>query len=92
MPLLAVIVAAYFLITQVIIPNSKYNDAVALMDAGQYEEAIVAFEAMDGIRTALIKRSIYDEYLTEKLKQRKPVWLALFFTNIYYLLRKNWLS
>lgn len=49
-PLLAVIVAAYFLTTLVIIPNAKYNKAVALMDAGQYEEAIAAFEAMDGYK------------------------------------------
>lgn len=37
-------------LTSVIIPNSKYNDAVALMEAGQYEDAIVAFEAMDGYK------------------------------------------
>ena len=47
-----VIVVIVFLVvlTSVIIPNSKYNDAVALMEAGQYEDAIVAFEAMDGYK------------------------------------------
>lgn len=45
----AVIVFLY-LLTSVIIPNAKYNDAVALMDAGQYEDAIIAFEAMDGYK------------------------------------------
>ena len=34
----------------VIIPNNKYNAAVALMNNGQYEEAITAFEAMDGYK------------------------------------------
>ena len=34
----------------VIIPNSQYNDAVSLMESGQYEDAIVAFEAMDGYK------------------------------------------
>lgn len=48
--LLAVGVAAYFAVTKVIIPNGKYNDAVALMEVGQYEEAITAFEAMDGYK------------------------------------------
>ncbi len=38
-----VIIAAALLTTKVIIPNGKYNDAVALMDAGQYEDAIAAF-------------------------------------------------
>ena len=32
----------------VIHPNSQYNDAIALMDAGNYEEAISAFEKLDG--------------------------------------------
>lgn len=54
-PLLAVIVAAYFLITQVIIPNVQYNNAVDLMDAGQYEEAIAAFEAMDGYKDSVMQ-------------------------------------
>lgn len=49
-PLLAVIVAAYFLTTLVIIPTVKYNKAVDLMDAGQYEEAIAAFMAMEGYK------------------------------------------
>lgn len=38
------------LVTMVIIPNSKYNNAVALMEAEKYAEAIVAFEAMDGYK------------------------------------------
>lgn len=48
--LLAAGVAAYFAVTKVVIPNGKYNDAVALMEAGQYTEAIAAFEAMDGYK------------------------------------------
>lgn len=47
------IVVGVLLVTQVIIPNSKYNDAVALMEAGQYEEAISAFEAMDGYKDSI---------------------------------------
>ena len=31
----------------IIIPNGKYNDAVALMNAGKYEEACRAFKGMD---------------------------------------------
>ena len=34
----------------VIIPESKYNSAVELMNSGKYDEAITAFEAMDGYK------------------------------------------
>lgn len=39
----------------VIIPNSKYDGAMALMDAGKYFEAISAFEALDGYKDSLNK-------------------------------------
>ena len=42
----AVILAAFLVITQVIIPGNQYRDAVALQQAGKYEEAIAAFEAL----------------------------------------------
>lgn len=48
--IVCVAIAFVIVLNKVIIPNGKYNDAVALMDAGQYEEAIVAFEAMDGYK------------------------------------------
>jgi tetratricopeptide (TPR) repeat protein len=38
------------LITQVIIPNNKSNNAVALMNNGNYEEAIAAFDALNGYK------------------------------------------
>ena len=34
----------------VIIPELKYNSAVELMNSGKYDEAITAFEAMDGYK------------------------------------------
>ena len=54
-PSVCAVIASVLLITNVIIPNSKYNDAVALMDAGSYEEAIAAFEAMDGYKDSIQK-------------------------------------
>ena len=45
-PAAAVCIAAILLVTQVIIPNSNYNKAKALLDAGQYDEAITAFTAL----------------------------------------------
>ena len=49
-PAVCAVVAIILLATKIIIPNSKYNNAVKLMDAGSYEEAIVAFEAMGGYK------------------------------------------
>ena len=47
---LAAVVAVVLLVTQVIIPNGKYNAAVALMENGDYEAAIAAFKALDGYK------------------------------------------
>lgn len=47
---IALIAAAVLLTTKVIIPAVKYNAAVDLMEAGQYTDAIAAFEATDGYK------------------------------------------
>ena len=47
-PIICIILAAAIVLTQVIIPNNKYNKAVALMKDGKYTEAIAAFDALDG--------------------------------------------
>ncbi len=39
-------IAGILFVTKVIIPNKNYKAAEALFDAGQYEEAITAFEAL----------------------------------------------
>ena len=53
-PILVVIaviaIASVFVVTKVVIPNGQYNNAVALMENDQYEEAIAAFEAMGGYK------------------------------------------
>ncbi len=43
-----IVIAAIIVVTQVIIPGSHYRNAVALQQAGKYEEAIKAFEALNG--------------------------------------------
>lgn len=48
--IIALILAFIIVLNTVIIPNGKYNDAIALMNEGKYEEAIAAFEALDGYR------------------------------------------
>jgi TolA-binding protein len=51
-PMVIVLLAFIIVLNAVIIPNGKYNDAIALMDAGKYEEAISAFEKLDGYKNS----------------------------------------
>lgn len=48
--LIVVILSALILLNYVIIPNSRYNRAVKLMEAGDYQNAIFAFQVLDGYR------------------------------------------
>lgn len=48
-PVVALAIFLTILFT-VIIPGNKYNAAIALKDEGKYEEAIQAFEALNGFR------------------------------------------
>lgn len=49
-PIVCACIALAVLTVTVFIPNKRYNDAVALMESGDYEAAITAFEAMDGYK------------------------------------------
>lgn len=53
--ILSVVVIAAVLLTQVIIPSGKYKEAVSYMENGNYEEAIAAFEALDGYKDSVQK-------------------------------------
>lgn len=49
-PIICACAAFCILWFAVITPNRKYNDAISLMDAGEYEEAITALEALGGYK------------------------------------------
>lgn len=49
-PILAVIIVFIIILNSVIIPSVKYNSAVKMMNNGEYEEAIKAFEELDGYK------------------------------------------
>lgn len=54
--IVAVIISLGLLLNKyVLIPLREYNDAIALMDAGQYDEAIIAFDAMGDYKDSAIK-------------------------------------
>ena len=63
-----VIIAAVLVVTKVVIPNNNYNQAVALMDNGQHEEAIAAFEALDGYKDS-VERIAACEVAIQKAEQ-----------------------
>ena len=66
--LAAAIFAVVIIVTQVIIPNNNYNRAVALMDNGQYEEAIATFEALDDYKDS-VERIAVCEIAIQKAEQ-----------------------
>lgn len=43
-PVIVAVAIFLVILTTVIIPNEKYNDAVALMEAGETAKAAIAFE------------------------------------------------
>ncbi len=52
LPIVILLVAGFFLATKVLIPNSRYNKALELAEAGQYDEAIAAFQNLGEYRDA----------------------------------------
>ena len=49
-PIIAGIIVFVIILNSVIIPSVKYNSAVKMMNNGEYEEAIKAFEELDGYK------------------------------------------
>ena len=71
-PIVCAIIAFIIVLNTVIIPNGKYNDAIALMNAGNVVEAYEALVALDGYKDSADKaNSIYGQYIVEKLKVAK---------------------
>lgn len=54
-PAVCAVIAIAVLVKFIVIPTVKYNDAISLMNAGQYEEAIAAFAALDGYKDSTQK-------------------------------------
>ena len=47
---ICIVIAFVIVLTTFIIPNGKYNDALALMDEGKYTEAVAIFEEISGYK------------------------------------------
>ncbi len=71
-PIICAIIAFIIVLNAVIIPDIKYNNAIALMNAGNNVEAYEALVALDGFKDSTDKaNSIYDKYKVEKLNVAK---------------------
>ena len=53
--MVCVIVAAAVVYNTVVLPNNKYNAAIALMEEKKYDEAIIAFKEMNGYKDSADK-------------------------------------
>ena len=65
-PIVAIAIVAVVVFTTVIQPQNEYNAAVALMEYGKYEEAITAFEAMDGYKDSVEQIVNCENGITER--------------------------
>ena len=67
-PIIVVCIAFVIVLFTVILPSIRYNKAVELYNAGQYEEAITAFEALNGYKDSAAKiKEIKPKYHKELL-------------------------
>lgn len=67
--IVCVIVAFIIVLNAVIIPNEKYGDAIALLDAGNIVEGYEALVALNGYKDSAAKaNAAFDKYKAEKLK------------------------
>ena len=64
-PIVVVVLAFIVVLNAIIIPNGRYNDALALMNAGKYEEAIASFEDLDGYKDSMDKISECETFILE---------------------------
>lgn len=76
----AAVVAGVVIIIQVVIPSVKYNSAVKLLESGQYDEAVAAFEAMGDYKDSadMITEVRYQEALYLMQNERYSEAVAAF--------------
>ncbi len=64
-PVVIVLLAFIVILNTIILPNSRYNDALALMNAGKYEEALSVFEDLNGYKDSKDKMSECETFVFE---------------------------
>lgn len=85
-PVLVVIVVAAVMISGMVKKSNAYNDALALMDAEQYEEAITAFAALDGYKDSAEQIRLAENAIAE---MKRAAELEANYNNAIQLLESN---
>lgn len=85
-PVLVVIVVAAVMISGMVKKSNAYNDALALMDAEQYEEAITAFTALDGYKDSAEQIRLAENAIAE---MKRAAELEDNYNNAIQLLESN---
>ena len=57
-PIISVVLIFFMILSNVIVPNSKYNAAIKLMEEGDYEQAICIFESVNNYKDSKEKIQI----------------------------------
>lgn len=70
-PIIVACIAFVIVLTTVIIPSSKYNSAISLIEEGKYVEAYEALIDLNYKDSAAKAKEIYGQYKAEKLKTAK---------------------
>ncbi len=71
LPILAVVIAAIVVVTKVILPGNAYKNAAALYDAGKYEEAADAFEALGDYKDSAAQIKACEDAIAEAERAAK---------------------
>ena len=75
-PILAVVIVFIIILNSVIIPSVKYNSAVKMMNNGEYEEAIAAFEELDGYKESKNQIKALKTKVIKAVNVGDKVWLG----------------
>ncbi len=70
-PIVVACIAFLIVLTKVIIPSSKYNSAISLIEEGKYVEAYEALIDLNYKDSAAKAKEIHGQYKAEKLKTAK---------------------
>ena len=88
-PIFAVIIVAALIVSGMMKKNDAYDNALALMDAGQYEEAITAFTALDGYKDSAEQIQLAENAIAEIERMKREAEIEAAYNNALQLLNSN---
>lgn len=85
----AVIIVVAVIVSGMMKKNDAYNNALALMDAGQYEEAITAFTALDGYKDSAEQIQLAENAIAEIERMKREAEIEAAYNNAVQLLNSD---